>query len=337
MNWCKTVDIEPTLSTAVANDRNHVIALYALHLAQGETLLCRSIKSGTIERYLQAAAKLSTARHLMDPRLDIYGKTSEHIKKVIREQKRWEDMPNRRETVTAKMIEEMWKICKDLDQDSFECAILDWNILGRYYGFRLSEWAQNEENNRNFPLLAIDGTPLAFTFDDFQFEGRGNRCLRQSFSKSLSEEDVENVEVRFRYQKNLDNGQRIKQTKNDANSKFCSVRAAARIRARARRLNSSAKETLAKFKDKSGKVLDITNKMIAKHLQACAKRAHGIRCRRALARWSAHSVRVGACVSLSEAGKDSPFIQIRLRWRSLVFRDYLRNTITLAQQHNEAI
>ena len=113
--------------------------LYALHLARGETLLCRSIKANTIERYLHAAAKLSTAVHQMDPRLDIFGNTSEHIKKVLREQKRWEDMPNRREPVTSKMIEEMWNMCKGKDANSLECAILDWNMLGRYCGFRLSE------------------------------------------------------------------------------------------------------------------------------------------------------------------------------------------------------
>ena len=148
------------------------MALYALYLAQGENILYRSIKANTIERYLHAAAKLSTSVHQMDPRLDIFGKTSEHIKKVIREQKRWEDMPNRREHVTSKMIEEMWKLCKDKGQDSFEHAILDWTMLGQYYGFHLSEWAQNNENKGNFPLLAIDSTPLAFTFNDFQFEGK---------------------------------------------------------------------------------------------------------------------------------------------------------------------
>ena len=134
--------------------------------------------------------------------------------------------------------------------------------------FRLSEWDQNNENKGNFPLLAIDSdsTPLAFTFNDFQFEGKENRCLRQSFSKHLSEVHVENVEIRFRYQNNLDNGQKIKQTKNKTNPKFCGVRAAARIRERARRLKFSPKETLAKFKDKSGEVVHITNSMIAKHL-----------------------------------------------------------------------
>ena len=53
--------------------------------------------------------------------------------------------------------------------------------------------------------------------------------------------------------------------------------------------------------------------MIAKYLQLCAKKAYRIKCKRALAKWSAHSIRVGASVSSSEAGKGSPFIQIRLR------------------------
>ena len=145
------------------------------------------------------------------------------------------------------------------------------------------------------------------------------------------------MEVKWRYQKNLDNGQKIKQTKNKANPKVCGVRGGVRIRQRARRLNSSAKATLEKFKDKSGNVAHITNSMIAKHLQQCARMTYSIKCRKALAKWSSHSIRVGACVSLSEAGKESQFIQIKLRWRSLAFRDYLRNTTTIVQQHNEAI
>ena len=75
------------MAQATISDKNMVVALYALHLAQGDTLLCMSIKADTIDRYLHAAAKLSTAAHQMDPRLDIYGKKSEHIKKVLREQK----------------------------------------------------------------------------------------------------------------------------------------------------------------------------------------------------------------------------------------------------------
>ena len=96
------------------------------------------------------------------------------------------------------------------------------------------------------------------------------------------------------------------------------------------------KETLAKFKDVSGNTRHIANSMIAKHLQLRAKKIYNIRCKKALAKWSAHSIRAGACVSLSEDGKDAPFVQTRLRWRSLAFRDYLRNTVALSHQHNDA-
>ena len=66
-----------------------------------------SIKANTIDRYLYAAAKLSIAGYQIDPRLDIYEKKSEYIRKVLREQKHWEDMPNRREPVTSNMIDEI--------------------------------------------------------------------------------------------------------------------------------------------------------------------------------------------------------------------------------------
>ena len=76
-------------------------------------------------------------------------------------------MSNSYKPVTSDIIEEMWEICKDLELDSLESALLDWNILGRYLGFHLSKWAQNEENKKNFLLQDINKIPLAFTFKDF--------------------------------------------------------------------------------------------------------------------------------------------------------------------------
>ena len=64
-----------------------VIALYVLNLAKGATLLYMSIKANTVDRYLHVAIKLWTVAHQMDPRLDIYGKKSKYIKKVLRAQK----------------------------------------------------------------------------------------------------------------------------------------------------------------------------------------------------------------------------------------------------------
>ena len=44
---------------------------------------------------------------------------------------------------------------------------------------------------------------------------------------------------------------------------------------------------------------------------------------------STHSLRVYACVLLHEAGKDGPYIKLRLRWLSDCFEVYLRNTVRI--------
>ena len=64
---------------------------------------------------------------------------------------------------------------------------------------------------------------------------------------------------------------------------------------------------------------------------------YNITCPKKRARFSSHSIRVGACVQLHVAGKDKEFIKFRLGWRSGVFRLYLRNIPVLARQHVEAI
>ena len=52
---------------------------------------------------------------------------------------------------------------------------------------------------------------------------------------------------------------------------------------------------------------------------------------------SCHTIRVYACVLLSEAGKDGPYIKLRLRWLSNCFKIYLRNTDNIACQHVDAL
>jgi hypothetical protein len=50
--------------------------------------------------------------------------------------------------------------------------------------------------------------------------------------------------------------------------------------------------------------------------------------------WSAHSLRVGACVILHAMGYTAAQIQWLLRWRSMAFLIYLRNLAVLADKHN---
>ena len=53
-----------------------------------------------------------------------------------------------------------------------------------------------------------------------------------------------------------------------------------------------------------------------------------------LKKWSPHSIRVGAAVRLHFSVKDGPHTQIWLRWRSLDFMVYLRNTIEIVDQQH---
>ena len=54
---------------------------------------------------------------------------------------------------------------------------------------------------------------------------------------------------------------------------------------------------------------------------------------RKLSKFTAHSVRVDACVILHSQGVSTEDIKFRLRWRSDAFRMYLRNIVALAEQH----
>ena len=78
---------------------------YTAHLATGNTLMCKTVLSGTIRRYLNAAAELSRPANIINPCLDIIGKTSRYISDIIKELKRWESVPNPREHVTKERIE----------------------------------------------------------------------------------------------------------------------------------------------------------------------------------------------------------------------------------------
>ena len=71
------------------NVRNIIMACYTAYLASGTTSLCKTIKSGTIKRYLSAASELSVPAQMMNPTLDLMVNTSVIINDILHEAKRW--------------------------------------------------------------------------------------------------------------------------------------------------------------------------------------------------------------------------------------------------------
>ena len=64
---------------------------------------------------------------------------------------------------------------------------------------------------------------------------------------------------------------------------------------------------------------------------------HPVRDAADIRKWSAHSLRVGACIVLHSMGFSSLDIQWILRWRSMAFVMYLRNVAVLAERQYRAL
>ena len=56
-----------------------------------------------------------------------------------------------------------------------------------------------------------------------------------------------------------------------------------------------------------------------------------------LSMWTSHSLRIGACIILHNAGFTDEQIQRLLRWHSRAFTEYLRNLAALAAKQTYAI
>ena len=75
------------------------------------------------------------------------------------------------------MVADMRYLTANKDENSMEVTLFDWHVLDQLYVFILSEWAQNEEKKCSYPLLSVDDTPLAFTFEYISFFGHNGTCI----------------------------------------------------------------------------------------------------------------------------------------------------------------
>ena len=113
---------------------------------------------------------------------------------------------------------------------------------------------------------------------------------------------------------------------------MCAVSAARRIYESAVRLGVPDDAPIAVYV-KNNAVMHMTQRVVEVE-QSCAKTLYNLTSKEDIGRYTAHSVRVEACVALHAAGASIMTIQFRLRWRSDKFKNYLRHVNQLAEQHN---
>ena len=320
------------------------MAMYAQSLLRHDNIKALTITTGTVDRYLQAAAAqirfatLEKNLEYFDPRYDRHHRPAPPLAKVKQAHSRWSKMPSRREPVTVAMLLFMKALASNSCSTSLHAAHFDWQVLGHYFGFRKSEWCQDVDAIRRRAFArAPSGELLATMIDDITFLGVNDYEL-QSGSFALNNPDlVHAVRYRWRFQKNGDNGATRTLARNTTCPALCPVHAALRILRRAQDLGLQPSDPLAVYASTSKIGYSfISNIDVQTLLQQAAKRAYNIKDAR-LRLWSCHSMRVGACVALFNSKHSPDRIQHLLRWKSATWRDYLRDCSSLSHSQLDGI
>ncbi len=318
---------DPAMTNQPPEARDFFLSCYTVSLAQGETLNGTLIKHSTIKNYLTAAC-------------EVFGSlpyTSDHkfVATILKSIKAYEEVPKRRRMITDGMMQ--WLITRAQHEapDSAIRAIVDWIILGRYAGFRAAEWSQTQLLNYK-RITDWPGQPsLAFTRNDFGFLGDNERHLTP---EELSLQIIRYLSIRWRKQKNGDNGQKVTFGDDLVSPDYSASRAGFRIYERSIRLGKTPDEPMAVFRDSRGKVKFITDTMVNDLLRDAARAVLGLRRGDPeLKLWSTHSIRVTAANLLYRQQLSDQYIMTRLRWKSPAFLVYLRNTIYSADSHSAAL
>jgi len=311
-------------------EQDFISACYTYFLTTGNTIKKLQISSTTIKNYLQAANICKRPNPLYNTIKLSYPPL---VQDILDEYHRWESVPNRREPITMTMLEFFYNIAQRSPPHSFEAALFDWLLIGMQAGFRKTEWLQDSSTlkKNSFALNQQDGSVKAFIASDFSFaytppSERNNTHLSYSGPTQLI--------IRWRFQKNNQNGQQIRFAHNFEKPHFSVVSAAQRILERAKLFHVPPSHPLSIFITKDSKVQYFHHKPVELALQNAAKSVYNITDLKTLKKYSLHSVRVGACVLLHASQPDPLFIQFRLRWRSTSFMAYLRSTPKLAAIHN---
>jgi hypothetical protein len=142
------------------------------------------------------------------------------------------------------------------------------------------------------------------------------------------------VRITWRIQKNHQNGQKIKLSADTKNPAICPVQGALQMAMRASRLGQPDDMPVTCYRTKKAPLLYITGSRIATLLRKAVKKVRPSTSANDLKKYSAHSLRVWACVL---ADMSPSFIQKCLRWLGDSFKMYLHGTKAIQDKHLAAI
>lgn len=331
--------------------RVYQFAQYTAHLCTGHTIHSKAIRYNTVLRYLHDAATFVKLQTGIDPRFELGSDSfAEPIQRILAEYKRWEEVPNRREPWTIAMQDALDDHNNNIDHpsrdDLLNHAIADWCGLGLSTGYRKGEWAQPTQAHadiRNPDTKDWRGIIPAMLPEDFTFyDNTGRRIRSHQLAVSYGISRVSKVRIKWRVQKNGDNGESKTYLRNTVSPNLCPVNRALSIVARHIRLvgTNEPNVPLGLYQHPTHGVQLIVATDVASIMRRTVAQVLGldpIKDAEELAKWSTHSLRVGACQVLYASGFHAHEIKMLLRWKSDSFMKYLRDIAWVAKKRTDAM
>ena len=330
------------------------MALYAQHLALGNTIHGTLVKRDTIDGYTRHVAQhlinhfrqliVDDAKILLDPRI-----TSQHtglcyeLQKILEEIARWENRPRKANPFTKEMLNFLCKQAqKESNPNSLTASLADWLTLALYTSLRLSEYCQySTHTNRGTIAYNMDNEPKAFLAQDFRFFVANEHTISATQAIILSPFNISKIEITWRRQKNSEVDQTRNLVRDDNHPERCPIRSILRIFVRAKDHHIPPLHPLCIYTvvdcHLTSTVKLINDLEIREKMKNLASIVHKVNDPLDLAKYSTHSARVGACVLLFLAHMPKDIIQYCLRWKSDSWKEYLRHLPAMAQQQVSAI
>ncbi len=300
------------------------------------------VRSQTVRGYAEAVNELFRLRGMPLPYIP--GDKLNDCTIAIEDLADEENIAVQRSPLTEKIAAECVKIGRAAHPNSADSLLLNIVCLARYVGPRVSEYAQKKQNQISYHTWKSGRKVVrSWTQNDIVFFDHDN-CrinLRGRTNEQLSRiySEIQYVTITWRIQKNRRNGQSIKVPADTSRRELCPVYNALQIVMRKFRLDSGNPDTpVCVYANKnSSEPIYLTGNKVKKFLQTAAKNAQPNITADELKKFSAHSLRVWACVLLDQAGKSPSYIQQRLRWQGESYRLYLRDTINSSRAHCKAL
>ena len=177
----------------------------------------------------------------------------------------------------------------------------------------------------------------AFAVKDIKFFNSAGYQIGPITTLSLAERDtIDAGGLLFKIQKNRQNNQLQRFKRNRQQTRFCFVNSAIHMVENALYLGQAWDKPICVYKMGQSTRL-LTGADVTEYYRFVTRLVFPQISTTDLNLISTHSLRVKAAVLLHEAGKDAPYIKLRLRWLSDCFIVYLRNTQVIMEQHIAAL